>query len=259
MEFLRLIWDIKIIDIVDIIIVAAMVFRLILFVSNTRTFQILMGFFFVFIPLIIAPWYRLHTLTWLLATVLPIIAVAFVVIFQPELRKALEGIGRGTIFHRSINESVETKRNVCKEICKAAIDMSRNRIGALILLEKNISLSEYIESGTLMNCEINSMILENIFTPSTPLHDGAVIIRNARIAAANAYLPLTSNKLKRSEARWGARHRAALGISEVSDGICVIVSEETGNVAMAFNGRITKNLNESSLERLLITRYAEKD
>jgi diadenylate cyclase len=171
--------------------------------------------------------------------------LGIIVIFQPELRRALEQLGRGTLFSRSgtvVNHDLNKR---VSEIMKTVANLSKRKIGALIVFERETGLNEYIESGIQIGAEISSELLTNIFIPNTPLHDGAVIIRHNQVMAAGCYLPLSENPFISKEL--GTRHRAAIGMSEMSDAVSVVVSEETGHVSLAINGMIVRDIKEESL------------
>lgn len=179
-------------------------------------------------------------------------AFAVVVIFQPELRNMLEQVGRskvGKILDFASPQGEETGENVISEITEATVNMSKERIGALIVLERTTELGEYSKNGTLIDSQISAALIENIFVPNTPLHDGAIIIKSERIHSAACVLPLTSNTNLSREL--GTRHRAALGMSEVSDAVVIVVSEETGKISVAINGTLTRNLDAVSLHRAI--------
>ncbi len=181
--------------------------------------------------------------------VLPFGFLAIIIIFQPELRRALEQIGRGRLFARTMMQEEEERDRLIEAFVKSVSYMAKRRIGALISIEKETGLSEYIETGTGMDSMITSELLINIFIPNTPLHDGAVIVQRNRIAAAGCYLPLSESPFISKEL--GTRHRAALGISEVTDAVTIIVSEETGAVSLTANGDIDRNLDMEEFEARL--------
>ena len=181
--------------------------------------------------------------------VLPFGFLAIIIIFQPELRRALEQLGRGRLFARTTMQEEEERDRLIEAFMKSVSYMAKRRIGALISIEKETGLSEYIETGTPMNSIITSELLINIFIPNTPLHDGAVIVQKNRIAAAGCYLPLSESAFISKEL--GTRHRAAIGLSEVTDAVTVIVSEETGAVSITANGDIDRNLSMEEFEARL--------
>lgn len=212
-------------------------------VRGTRAVQLLKGIFLIVVTWAISTWLNLYTLKWLMNQMFSWGVVTIVIIFQPELRRALEQIGRGKLFSRNVDDQDVNQQ--INEVIKAVNYMSRRKIGALIVFEKKTGLNEYIESGIKMESSMSSELLINIFIPNTPLHDGAVIVRESQIMAAACYLPLSENPFISKEL--GTRHRAAIGISEVCDAISVVVSEETGQVSLAMNGQIVRDIKEESL------------
>ncbi|KHF31827.1 DNA integrity scanning protein DisA [Paenibacillus sp. P1XP2] len=192
----------------------------------------------------LSTWFDLFTLRWLMNQIFNFGIFAIFIIFQPELRRALEQLGRGKIFGRSSAEDEEFNKLI-GEVIKAVNYLARRKIGALIVFERQTGLNEYTESGIPMQSMVSSQLLINIFIPNTPLHDGAVIIQNNQIAAAACYLPLSENPFISKEL--GTRHRAAIGISEVGDAVSVVVSEETGQISLAINGQVVRDIKEESL------------
>ncbi|MBD8498527.1 MULTISPECIES: diadenylate cyclase CdaA [Paenibacillus] len=243
--FAEIEWTNTIKNILDILIVSYIIYKLLVLIRGTRAVQLLKGIFVLVVTWAASTWLNLYTLKWLMNQMFTFGVLALVIIFQPELRRALEQLGRGKIFGgRSNTEEDETGR-VIGELIKAINYMSRRKIGALIVFERSTGLNEYVESGIPMDSRISSELLINIFSPNTPLHDGAVIIQNSNIAAAACYLPLSENPFISKEL--GTRHRAAIGISEVCDAISVVVSEETGQVSLAINGQVVRDIKEESL------------
>jgi diadenylate cyclase len=236
-------------DIVDILIVSYVVYKLILLLQGTRAVQLLKGIVVVVIAWMISIYFGLRTLQWLMSQVFTFGVLAIIIIFQPELRRALEQLGRGRLFSRSPQIDEQTITKAIGDIVKSVNYLSKRRIGALVVIEKETGLADYIETGIDISASISSELLINIFIPNTPLHDGAVIIRNGRIMAAGCYLPLSENPFISKEL--GTRHRAGIGMSEVSDAVCIIVSEETGQVSIAANGTVDRDMKEEKLiERL---------
>lgn len=237
--------SIGIADIIDILIVSYVIYKVIQLVRGTRAVQLLKGILVVVIAWLLSIWFNLDTLRWMMNQMITVGVVAIIVIFQPELRRALEQIGRGKLFVRgSLEEDSDIHLRI-NEVIKATNYLSRKKIGALIVFERETGLNDYIESGIAMQATISSELLINTFIPNTPLHDGAVIIKQNQIMAAGCYLPLSENPFISKEL--GTRHRAAIGMSEVSDAICVIVSEETGQVSLAINGQIVRDIKDESL------------
>lgn len=244
-------------DILDILIVAFLLYELLMLTRETRASAVLKGL----AMLVLASWFSdllgLTALNWVLRNVVNNGAVVLVILFQPELRKALEQIGRGTIHASSRSESMEESESIVREITSCMLNLSRRRVGALIVIEQRIGLKDVVETGTTLNSHISSALLENIFEPNTPLHDGAVLIRGSRIMAAACILSLSEGKGISREL--GTRHRAALGITETTDAISLIVSEETGIISMARNGKLTRHLDRAALEEVLTSLYHQKD
>ncbi|MDG5788068.1 diadenylate cyclase CdaA [Evansella sp. AB-P1] len=235
--------------VIDILLVAYVIYKLILVIRGTRAVQLVKG-----ITVILGVWYLsrlfgLITLEWVMQQAVIYGPLAIIIIFQPELRRALEQLGRGRLFSKgSIAEEEDLKASI-EHIIKSANYMGKRRIGALISLERETGMTDYIETGISMNAKLTSELLINVFIPNTPLHDGAVIIKNNEIMAAGCYLPLSENPFISKEL--GTRHRAALGVSEVTDSITLVVSEETGGISLTKNGEIHRNLEEDALRKLL--------
>lgn len=232
-------------DVVDILIVSYVIYKFILLVRGTRAIQLMKG-----IIVVVAIWaastvFKLNTLQWMMSQMFTFGVVGIIILFQPELRRALEQLGRGTLFSRAASEDDQAVNERIGEVAKAVAHLSLRKIGALIVFEKETGLTDYIESGTPLESKISSELLINIFIPNTPLHDGAVMIRGGLIMAAGCYLPLSENPFISKEL--GTRHRAAIGMSEVSDALCVIVSEETGQVSVALSGHILRDIKEDAL------------
>ncbi|MFV8830025.1 diadenylate cyclase CdaA [Alkalihalobacterium sp. APHAB7] len=236
-------------SIVDILLVTYVIYKLIMVIRGTRAVQLLKG-----ITVILAVWFLsnilgLHTLHWLMTQTVTYGLLAIIIIFQPELRRALEQLGRGRFFSRTNAPQEELATKSIEAILKAASYMAKRRIGALISVERETGMNDYVETGIGMHAKLTSELLINVFIPNTPLHDGAVIIKENAILAAGCYLPLSENPFISKEL--GTRHRAALGISEVTDSITIVVSEETGNVSLTKNGELHRDLNEEQLRHLL--------
>lgn len=234
---------------VDILVVTYVIYKLIMIIKGTKAVQLLKGIFVILIVTLISDKFHLQTLNWMMEQVLIWGVVAFVIIFQPELRRALEHLGRGSFFSRTGNQEEDEQEKIVEAIVKATDYMAKRRIGALISLERETGMGDYIETGIPLNANISSELLINIFIPNTPLHDGAVILQNTKIAAAACYLPLSESPFISKEL--GTRHRAALGISEVTDSLTVIVSEETGSISLAKNGDLHRDLKLDRFKELL--------
>ncbi|NEW09030.1 TIGR00159 family protein [Paenibacillus sp. SYP-B3998] len=232
-------------DIVDILIVSYVIYKLILLVRGTRAIQLMKGILVVVITWAFSIWFKLSTLQWLMNQTLTFGVVGIVIIFQPELRRALEQLGRGKLFSRLSTEEDQDVNKRIGEVIRAAHYLAKRKIGALIVFEKETGLTDYVESGIAIESKISAELLINIFIPNTPLHDGAVIVRQSQLMAAGCYLPLSENPFISKEL--GTRHRAAIGMSEVSDAMCIIVSEETGQISLTMNGHIVRDIKEESL------------
>lgn len=249
----NLVWNVfnrpTIADVLDIFIVAYLIYKLLMLTKETRASAVLKGL----VMLIAASWISdllgLTALSWVLQNVVANGAVVLVILFQPELRKALEQIGRGAMRENSRSADSEDRDRVIDEIIQCMTDLSRRRVGALIVFEQKTGLKDVIETGTAIDGKISAPLLENIFEPNTPLHDGAVVVRGTRVVAAACILTLTEGRGISREL--GTRHRAAIGISETTDATVLIVSEETGIMSMARNGRITRHLDSKSLRTIL--------
>ena len=242
----------RISDLIDILIVSVIVYYLINLIRETRAMQLVKGIIFLFIAFFLSQWLKLNALNYILGGAMQIGAFAVIVIFQPELRNLLERMGRfkvGRIIDFASDTTEDDLHRVIDSIAQAAANMSATKTGALIVMERATRLGEYISTGTMLDANVSSGLLENIFVPNTPLHDGAVIIRNNNIVTAGCLLPLTANNnLSRD---LGTRHRAAIGLSEVTDAVIIVVSEETGKISIALNGSLTRNLSRESLAKAL--------
>lgn len=242
----------RISDFIDILIVSVIVYYLITLIRETRAMQLVKGIIFLFVVFFLSQWLKLNALNYILSGAMQIGAFAVVVIFQPELRNLLERMGRfkvGKIIDFASDTTEEDLHKVIESVAQAASNMSLEKTGALIVMERETRLGEYISTGTMLNANVSSGLLENIFVPNTPLHDGAVIIRDNKIITAGCLLPLTANNnLSRD---LGTRHRAAIGLSEVTDAVIIVVSEETGKISIALNGSLTRNLSRESLAKAL--------
>lgn len=236
-------------SIVDIFLVWFVIYKLIMVIRGTKAVQLLKGLFVIVIVWGLSDFLQLNTLNKMMEAVITWGFLAVIIIFQPELRRALEQLGRGKIFTRSGVPEEEEEKNRIGEIVKAVNYMAKRRIGALISVEKETGMGDYIETGIPLDAQISSELLINIFIPNTPLHDGAVILQKNQIAAAACYLPLSESPFISKEL--GTRHRAALGISEVTDSLTIIVSEETGSVSVARNGDLFRELSQEKFEQLL--------
>lgn len=241
-------------DIVDILVVAVIIYELLMLTRQTRGSAVLKGL----VLLLLATWCSqllgLTALNWMLMSVINNGALVLVILFQPELRKALEQIGRGALIeHR--DDDGDDRQRIVDEIIQCMLDLSRRRVGALIVFEQKTGLKDVSETGTAVDARISAPLLENIFEPNTPLHDGAVVIRGTRVMAAACILTLTEGRGVSRDL--GTRHRAALGISETTDATVLIVSEETGIISMAKGGKLTRHLDANSLRDILEGMYTQ--
>lgn len=244
-------------DIVDIVIVSFILYRLFLLIKGTRAVQLLKGLVVLLIFYTVFRWLDLKTVTFLMQNAAILGAFAIPVIFQPELRRALTHLGQGGILFPSETLFVKGKEyfGLIDLLVQAAKQLSQQQIGALIVLERKTGLKEFVETGTPVDGLLSVELLLTIFHPGSPLHDGAVIARGNRVLAAGTLLPLSENVRGGLSARQhlGTRHRAALGLSETCDAVCLIVSEETGDISVAIGGRLHRHLSEESLQKLLIS------
>ncbi|MBU5485090.1 diadenylate cyclase CdaA [Clostridium sp. MSJ-11] len=248
--------NINIFSVLDILAVSYIFYKCYSLIKETRAMQLLKGIIYIVIFIPISKLLNLDTLYWILSNTLTIGVLSFIIIFQPEIRRALEHIGRSAFNDRHILEDEETMEEVINEIIYAVDNLSKSKTGALIVIERLTGLGETINTGVKIDGIVSASLLENIFVVNTPLHDGATIIRNDRIVSAGCFLPLTSNnELNKSI---GTRHRAAIGLSENSDSIVIIVSEETGTISLAFNGKLTRNYDKSRL-KLVLTKIIQKN
>ncbi|MBS4216459.1 MULTISPECIES: diadenylate cyclase CdaA [Neobacillus] len=234
---------------IDIVLVWYVIYKLINIIKGTKAVQLLKGIFVILLVKVASDFFGLTTLSWMMEQVITYGFLAIIIIFQPELRRALEQLGRGRFFSRSNNPEDEDQEKTVEAIMKATDYMAKRRIGALISIERETGMSDYIETGIGLNSRISSELLINIFIPNTPLHDGAVIIQRNNVAAAACYLPLSESPFISKEL--GTRHRAALGISEVTDSITVVVSEETGAISLTKNGELHRDLKADEFREIL--------
>lgn len=247
--------SINIFSVLDILVVSYIFYKAYNLMKETRAEQLLKGMLLLVLLIPISSFLRLNMLYWILSNTLTIGVLSIIIIFQPEIRRVLEHLGRTTFNEVHILNDEEKMDAVVGEVINAASNLSKLKTGALIVIEQRTGLAEIVTTGTKIDAAISSALLENIFVVNTPLHDGAVIIRNDRIAAAGCFLPLTTHDdLSKS---LGTRHRAALGISENSDCIVVVVSEETGIISLAVNGSLTRNYDKEKLKDIL-TRILKK-
>lgn len=258
MEQIKLIFsNIGLNSIVDIGLVYYVLYHGYLLIRDMRAKQLVKGIVLLVALIPISEIFQLNMIKYILEHTFQVGVIALVVVFQPEIRKALEYIGRTSFTLTNIEKNSQTSEQVIKEIVSATSSLARQKIGALIIFEQKIGLNDIAESGTKLNANISSGLLINIFIPNTPLHDGAVIIKDYTIRAAGCFLPLTENNLLSKDI--GTRHRAAIGMTEKSDSIALIVSEETGYISYAVEGRLYRNIQIEELQYLLSGLYVDND
>lgn len=245
----------RVTDILEIIILSYLLYNVMLWFKKTRAWTLVKGIIILIIFVGFANLFQLNTILWLFKNTINVGIIAVIIIFQPELRRALEELGRKNIISDVLIREDKNIKNsrvndaTIQELTAAAMDMSKNKTGALIVLEQDVALGEYESTGIRIDADISRQLILNIFEHNTPLHDGAVIIRNNRIISATCYLPLTArNDINKD---LGTRHRAGLGISEVSDSMTIIVSEENGGISITHKGTLYRNLDSESLKKHL--------
>ena len=242
-------------DVAEIIILSFIIYQIMVWIKSTRAWNLLKGFSVVLVVLAVAAVFLMNTILWIAENFFSLGITAVIIVFQPELRRALEQLGEKNIlssivpFDSSKKEEEGITDRTISELIRACFEMGKARTGALIVIEQSVSLQEYDRTGIPIDSLVSSQLLLNIFEKNTPLHDGAVILAGNRIRSATCYLPLSDN-MKLSKAL-GTRHRAAVGISEVSDSMTITVSEETGSVSLAKSGRLLRNLNQEQLKEQL--------
>lgn len=255
-DFLKnVISGVGIMDIIDILIVAFLIYKILGFIRETRAMQLIKGLLVLIVATFSSELLNLHTLNWILRGTMTLGLVALVIVFQPELRRGLEYLGRTKLLRPAGFGQLdkEKAKHITTEFIHAIEAFSKDRTGALIVLERETALTDMTESGTIVDAEISAELLGNIFYEGSPLHDGAVIIRGDRIFAAGCVLPLSQNKTIGKEL--GTRHRAGIGITEHSDAMTLIVSEETGIISMAVNGKLSRFLDTKTVEKTLLNLY----
>jgi diadenylate cyclase len=256
-EFLWLLDNLSLKALLDIFLVALVFFGASFFFRGTQAIALLRGMLLVLVTmLVLSSVLNLLALRWLLENLLLVLGIAIPVIFQPELRRALEQLGRaGSLLNRQAPESVRTR--TIDEVCRAVEKLSERRHGALIVLQRSTNLEEYIRTGIPVNGDVTAQLLLTIFWPKTELHDGAALVNGeGRLASAASVLPLTASR-NLPDPKLGTRHRAALGISEVSDALCVVVSEETGRISITHDGRLIPKLDPKRLRTILTALYGD--
>jgi diadenylate cyclase len=235
-------------DFLDILVVSVVLYNFYILLKDTRAASLVKGLVVLILATLLSNWLELHVIYWLLQKSMTVLLVALPVVFQPELRRALEHLGSGNLFARHAFDGAALE-TLLSALSEAVVRLSKHGIGALIVVEGSIGLNDYIETGVKLDAVVSGDILVNIFIPNTPLHDGAVIIRGDRIAAAAALLPLTEARGLSQEL--GTRHRAAIGLSEQSDALILVVSEETGRISLAESGSLRRELSGEDVKRAL--------
>lgn len=259
-QFVYTISNLRFFDVLDIVIMAFIIYKAIGFLRETRAGQLVKGLAFLLAIYAFSIVFELAVLRWVLSAVFGSAIIAFAIIFQPELRRLLERVGQTNFGYSGSADEREMVLDAVDKICKAAGEMQKSKTGALIVFERKTQLGEIINTGTVVDAKVSVSMVNNIFYPKSPLHDGAVIVRDGRIYAAACILPLTSNT--EISSKLGTRHRAAIGMSENSDAIVLVVSEETGTISIAYNGTIKRDYNVATaydeIKSKLIDIYEEK-
>jgi len=241
-------------DIIDMTIVAVVFYKLYMLIRETRAEQLIKGLLILLVATKLSEWAKLYVINYILKNTMTLGLIALLIVFQPELRRALEYLGRSRLLSKSIVELADEESDrKTKEITDAVASLSRQKIGALIILERETGINDVIETGTIIEGKISSSLLINIFIPNTPLHDGAVVIRGDKIMAAGCFLPLSENPGLSKEL--GTRHRAGIGITESSDAIAIMVSEETGAISVANRGKLSRFLDIDTLSTIIKDAY----
>ncbi|NLP30846.1 MAG: TIGR00159 family protein [Clostridiales bacterium] len=241
-------------DIIDVLIVAFVVYKILCFIQETRAEQLVKGLVILVVATFLSNVFDLYTLNWILEGTLTLGVIALIIVFQPELRRALEYLGRSKIIRKQFFElDKERAKHITSTIIKAVDYFSVNKIGALIILERETSLNDIVETGTKIDSILSEELFGSIFYLGSPLHDGATIVRGDRILAAGCVLPLTQNRTLSKDL--GTRHRAGIGITENSDAIALIVSEETGIISIAIDGKLSRFLDIKTVEKTLLNVY----
>lgn len=244
-------------DVFDILLVAVILYKVYEMLQDTRAITLVKGILVLLLVTWVSSLVELHVISWLLTKAITLLFVALPIVFQPELRRALERIGQGSFLGSSVYLNDEEANILVNEIDKAVFNMASKKIGALLVMEREIGINEIIDTGVRIDGLVTADFLGNVFIPNTPLHDGAAVVRGNRLIAAGCLLPLTENRSLSTEL--GTRHRAALGLSEQCDAIVIVISEETGTVSIAENGRIIRHLNSDSLRRRLRPLFVKDD
>ena len=244
--------QLRLLDFLDIIIVYYVFYRLIVLIRDTRAVQLIKGLVLLLVAMVLSDWLGLWTLNWLLTRTVTAGLIVIPVLFWPELRRALEHLGRARFFGRRFHIAPDPHdvESVAQAISQAVGILSKSRTGALIVIERETGLTEYTETGIPLEAIVTTELITSTFVPNTPLHDGAIIVRNQRIAAAGCYLPMSTSPDINKEL--GTRHRAAIGITEETDSLAIVVSEETGTISLAEGGKLLRHLDTKTLQAHLL-------
>jgi len=253
MGFTEILTHFRLPDVIDILIVAALIYWIILLIRGTRSFQMVIGLVLIILALLISQLGRLMTVHWILNNFLSSIILIIVVIFQHDIRRALSTVGKNPFFFEPTSPHGAP---IVEEIIDATLGMARRRIGALIVLEREAEVDKHVEMGVPINATVTKELITTIFFPPSPLHDGAVLIQGGTLTAARCFLPLTANP--RLVKTLGARHRAALGLTEETDAVVIVVSEEKGVISLAIGGKLTRNLDAAGIRRVLYNIFISK-
>jgi len=247
---LELVANFRLQDAIDIAVIAFVIYRLIDLIRGTRAARMLVGLLVVFLTFLSSKYFDLYTLNWVLDNFLSSILLVIVVIFQHDIRRALTRVGSGPFF----GSERRLQGQELEEIIRAVVGLASNRIGALIVFEREVGLNEYLDAGTILEAQISKELIRSVFLPTSPIHDGALVIRKGRVAAAGCFLPLTTNP--NVSKTLGTRHRAGIGLTEETDAVVVVISEEEGSISLVSEGRITRDLDagtlRSTLQKLLV-------
>lgn len=256
--FNNIISGIGINDVLDIAVVAFVFYKIIGFIRQSRAQQLVKGLLIILIATGLSDLFNLYALNWILKSSMAVGVIALVIVFQPELRRGLESLGRSKILKSTFSQLDKDQATILtREFVEAVLELADTRTGALIIIEREIAITEICDTGTRIDAEISSELLNNIFYEGSPLHDGAVIVRGERLHSAGCVLPLTENTNLPKDL--GTRHRAGIGITEISDAIALMVSEETGIISSAKEGKLTRYLDGKALEKVLLESYFQND
>ena len=254
MKFLQDIWVFRelILPTIDILVVFYLIYRVYLIIAETRAIAALKGLILILVVTLGANFFGLETLGWLLERFLGVAAIALIVLFQPELRRVLMKVGQG----RLLTLYMDDRRDYLKDVAEAVEFMANRKVGPLIAFERGVGLKNYVETGTALDAALSFELLVSIFSKESPMHDGAVIIQHKRVSAAGCFLPLTMRRDIRKE--YGTRHRAAIGLSEETDAAVLVVSEETGDISLAMDGKIRSDIRQEKIAEVLAKALGEQ-